>query len=124
MPNNNSVAVATLQCPVCGTIHSHNAPILFHRRLGNIDPKKTFAGRGLCEEHQKQQDDDYVFLVVISNPDDAEVETLNEKNAMRTGKIISIKKEVFLDVFNVPLPPEGMVFTSKEVADDLEKYIN
>lgn len=112
------VAMETLQCPICGDIHSHNAGILIHKRLRNIPKDQTLTGHGLCEEHDKLFKEGYIAMIVVSNPSG---EKLTLKEAVRTGDLIHIKKELASRMFeNFPenLP---FVFIEKELFELLQK---
>jgi len=84
-------------CPVCGKKHSYDCGILIHKHFGNI--KNPITGFALCEEHQKQAGDGYVFLIEI-DPDRSIItdDTIKPGNEYRTGNIVSLKEEVANDM--------------------------
>lgn len=118
--NNDFVAMATKQCPVCLKIHSDNTEILIHKNFRPIKKDQTFTGYGLCKEHQKLFDDGFIAMVAIE--DNGQTGTVKQENAVRTGNIAHLRRAVFDDMFDVTLPEsQEMVFISNEVVEMLEK---
>ncbi len=92
------VAMGRKQCPVCLEIHDNGAEILLHRQLKDI--KDQVTGHHLCEEHEQQEKDGFIFFIEISNTPDNDQETIRQENANRTGHIMSIKREAAEGMFN------------------------
>lgn len=66
-----------------------------------------------CEEHQKQFDDGYVFVVGAKESDDRDRLQLEE--ADRTGEIVSIRRHVAEGLFGTLVPESGILFAAPEV---------
>ena len=82
-------------CPVCGKVFE-TGNLLMDTRLRESFEKYTVTGYDYCEEHKKQKEDGYVFLIEVSERPAGEC-TL--ENADRTGSIASIRKHVADKIF-------------------------
>jgi hypothetical protein len=97
-PPSDFVAMGTYQCPICLVMHSHNRPVLIGKTLKLIKEEETFLGFSLCEEHENQEKEGYVFVIGLTN------EVTKEGNytlttAPRSGKLAAIKKDVARELF-------------------------
>lgn len=121
--DNNFVAMAEHICPVCGIKHTHNTEILLDKRMREIPENKRVTGYGLCEEHQKLFDDDFIALIPVNNaPTKDSKATLNFNDADRIGGFIHLRKHVFNSIFNTQISAEDeLIFIDKEVCDMLIK---
>lgn len=108
------VTMETHQCPVCGKIHEIGS-LLIDTMLQECFDRYTCTGYSLCEEHKKQFDDGYVFLVEVSS------ETPRD-NPPRTGVVMSIKKEVADQVFRIG-SIETMAYINTEVTEKLKSMM-
>ena len=103
-------------CPVCLNEHDSGA-ILMDTRLRDRFKHKTLTGWGLCEEHQKLADDDYVFLLEIDEEKSSQPFTL--ESVWRTGVVTSVRKEVAERVFDIHV--NSIAFVPPEVTEILQK---
>lgn len=108
-------------CPVCGTVFDTNA-ILLHKQLRDTLEKTTVTGYSLCPEHKKLTDEGYLHLVVAEGPQSKEALKVTE--AVYSGTIISLKRHVAAEVFNITIPDDTpMVYITQEVADALKNMM-
>jgi len=91
MEEKSHVGMEQKVCSVCAQIYDTGA-ILLDKHLRNTLKRQNLNGWGLCPEHQKLYDDEFVALVEISN--DPGGQTATQENANRTGKIAHIKRKV------------------------------
>ena len=113
------VAMAEHICPICLTKHTYNTEILLHKQLKDIPEDRRVTGYGLCEEHQRLADEGYIALVEATAP--KEGNTLKQEEALRTGRIAHLKRDVFSEVFDQEAPDLDMVFVDVGVLDMLDK---
>ena len=119
--SNDFVAMETNRCPVCGIEHSYNCGILLNKRMKKI--KNTCSGISLCEEHSKQKEDGYIFLIEV-DPDKSNPTTkgmLKEEEAYRTGNMMAIKKHVAEQVFHDKINTD-IIFIDQDVFNRLEEW--
>jgi hypothetical protein len=102
------VAMAEKQCPVCLKVHTDNTEILIHKHLKDIPEDRRFTGMQLCEEHQKQFDDGYVFMVAVESED---------PEVVRTGSILSIQRSDLVQIQDVPIPEQGIMYATESTID-------
>ena len=100
MSMKSNVSLEQKVCPVCGITHSHNCAVLLDKRLRASMEQHTVTGCGLCEEHDRLNQEGYIMLVAAKNP--AYKATMQVEEAERTGEVAAIKREVFMHLFNVP----------------------
>lgn len=118
---NDFIKMESKMCPVCGVIHEFNTGILIDKRMKDIKPNmgnKVVTDYGLCEEHQKLFDDNYIALIEIDNThDDPDTNTLKFKEANRTGNIAFLKRDHVKDMFtsgvNIPEEQELVFIDTK-----------
>lgn len=117
------VSVEQKVCQVCGTVYDTGS-ILLDTRIRNgklVDSmdRNTVTGYGLCEEHQKLFDEGYIALVECSNTNTRN--TLTQANAIRTGNIVHLRREVAQRIFNTDQPADlPMVFIEIGVIEKLK----
>jgi hypothetical protein len=100
-------AVAQRVCEVCGNLYESGEVLLQKRLTKKFKKNKNILGYGLCEEHTKLYDDDFVALVVVKNPSNSTVKTITQENAERTGKLLHIRRPVLNQILNIePVDPE------------------
>lgn len=119
MINEDYVAVAKKQCPICGKIHSHNCEILIHKQLKAISEEETFSGQGLCEEHDKLREEGYIALIEVKNAEDSTM--LTAQQAKRTGRLVHIKRDIYNMIFNVP--EDGKIVPIAFISIDAFEYL-
>ncbi len=110
------IAKGLHQCPICGVEHAHNMEILLHKQLKDIEDK--VIGYGLCEEHDKQEKDGFIFFIEIEDPEDPTRDKLKPEEANRTGLIMFLKRELANDLFDTE--PELINFCTKDLTTLLQ----
>ena len=113
------VSIGMAQCPVCGAIEE-SGEILLDKRLEDSLERETVTHLAMCKEHQAQKDDGYIHIVICEEPENSG-NTLKFNDAVRTGEIISVKKDAFREIFNTELPESGMVFAGRGVGEVLRE---
>lgn len=89
-------------CPVCGLVHEVGSSP-FETRLHPVDGEPPLRKAwGLCPEHQRYWDDDYVALIEI-DPSRTPVPHTFE-TAYRTGNIALLRRPVAEALFEQPCP--------------------
>ena len=87
----------------------------------------TVTGWGLCPEHQKLSDDGFVALVECDpqrSGSPAGNGKLKPEQAYRTGRLAQLKREVFAQVFNVPIAADQpCVFVEPGVIEQLAAMV-
>ena len=116
------VSMETKQCLVC--TKEFNVGILLDRRLSNSLESKTLTGYGLCDEHNKLFEDEYIALIGIDESKST-VETngnILPHNAYRTGSVAHVKYSVLEGFFNVPINKSlPLIFVEDAVIDKLKE---
>ena len=116
------VSMETKQCLVCGT--EYNAGVLINRNLRKTLESKTLTGYGLCDEHQKLFEDEYIALIGIDESKST-VETngnILPENAYRTGSVAHVKYSVLEGFFNIPIDKSlPIIFVEDAVIDKLKE---
>ena len=108
-------------CEVCGKEYETGS-LLMDKRLRDSMEKYTLTGYGMCEEHQKLADDDFIALIEITNvPEDPDQQNMKREEAFRTGNVAHIKKEVFGKVFDVEEPKTPICFVQIGVISKLQE---
>lgn len=123
MSTKSHISLEQKVCPVCGITHSHNCAVLLDNRLRNSMERHTVTGYGLCEEHDRLNQEGYIMLVAAKNP--ADKATMQVGEARRTGEVAAIKREVFIQLFNVPAAQAQlpMVYVEPEVIEHLRQLM-
>lgn len=123
MSEKSYVSMETKICEVCG--HEYNTDaILLNKRLKENMDRTTCTGGGLCEDHQKLFDDDYIALVEISNNNTDGVHSIKQENANRTGRICHIRRKVATDIFQIDIKDDlVMMFVDSDTISKLEEMM-
>ena len=123
MNDQSQVSLEQHACLVCGTAFDTGA-ILLDKRLRASMERHTATGWGLCPEHQKLSDDGFVALVECDPQRSraaAGAARMKPDQAHRTGRLAHLKREVFADVFNVPIEDkQPCVFVEPGVIEQLQ----
>ena len=123
MHDKSHVSLEQHVCLVCGTAFDTGA-ILLDKRLRASMERRTATGWGLCPEHQKLSDDGFVALVECDPQRSraaAGAARMKPDQAHRTGRLAHLKREVFADVFNVPIEDkQPCVFVEPGVIEQLQ----
>lgn len=101
-------------CIVCGQPYDSGA-LLLDRRLRPSMEDKTVTGWGLCPEHKEKHEAGYVALVEVDPERSGSGEhppagtVIKPEDAYRTGRLLHVRRAVWGQVFNVPVPakPDG-----------------
>ena len=123
MNDKSHVSMEKHVCLVCGVSFDTGA-ILLDKRLRASMERHTATGWGLCPEHQKLSDDGFVALVECDPQRSraaAGAARMKPDQAHRTGRLAHLKREVFADVFNVPIEDkQPCVFVEPGVIEQLQ----
>lgn len=120
MNDKSYVSMEQAVCPVCGKTFDTGS-ILLDRRLRNSMERHTVTHIELCPDDQQKSDDGYVALVEVSNV--THTERLKPEDAVRTGSICHIKKEVASQIFNVPVVEFPFVYVDMDVIPKIESMV-
>jgi hypothetical protein len=107
-------------CPVCGNKHSES--VLIDKRMRDTLTQDMFLGQELCPEDKKKFDEGYIAFVECENSDSTR-DKLKQEEAVRTGKIIHVRKEAIGELFDAPMIKTPFVFCTKEVGDMLTDLV-
>lgn len=127
MNDKSHVSLEQHICQVCGTTFD-TGNILLDKRLRASMSHHTTTGWGLCSEHQKMFSEGFVALIEFDparsgNPRGGE--SLDLKDAYRTGRLAHIKRTAFNAIFNVALGEnQTCVFAEPGVIERLQKMVN
>jgi len=123
MHDKSHVSLEQHVCLVCGTAFDTGA-ILLDKRLRASMERHTATGWGLCPEHQKLSDDGFVALVECDpqrSGSPAGGGRVKPEQAYRTGRLAPLKREVFAQVFDVPIAADQpCVFVEPGVIEQLQ----
>ena len=126
MNDKSHVSMEQHVCLVCGVAFDTGA-ILLDKRLRASMERHTTTGWGLCAEHQKLADDGFVALVECDpqrSGSPASNSNLKPEQAYRTGRLAHLKREVFAQVFNVPVAVnQPCVFVEPGVIEHLAAMV-
>jgi len=110
-------------CLVCG-VQFDTGSILLDRRLRSSMDRYTLTGWGLCPEHQELFSKGFVALVECDPERSGDISSsgrVKPEQAYRTGQLAHLKREVFAEVFNVPVALEvPCVFVEPGVIEQLK----
>jgi hypothetical protein len=123
MNDKSHVSMERHVCLVCGIAFDTGSILLDKRLLAGMECHTT-TGLGLCDEHQRMADEGFVALVEC-DPERSGAQSANGRmkleHAYRTGRVMHLKREVFADVFNVPIEADRpIVFIEPGVIERLE----
>ena len=108
----------------CAVLPTVTTVVCYYKRLRNSMERHTITGYGLCEEHDRLNQEGYIMLVAAKNP--ADKATMQVGEAERTGEVAAIKREVFMQLFNVPAAQAQlpMVYVEPEVIEVLKQRMS
>lgn len=112
MTDRSHVSLETHICKVCGAQFETGA-LLLDKRLRPHMERTTTTGWGMCPEHQRLADEDYIALIEIKN---MAADFMELEKADRTGRIMHMRRAKAAEMFNVPIPKE-IAFIDKELFD-------
>lgn len=106
-------------CPICTV--EHDEVVLLDKRLRKSLEHKNFVGWKACSNCEQKKNEGYIALVGI-DPTQSKAPYLPD-TVYRTGAVAHLKKHVFKDLFNAPIPDndEHMCFVDNEVIEMLQK---
>jgi hypothetical protein len=114
------VSLETKVCPVCGVVFETDA-ILLDTRLKDSLESRTTTGYKLCPKHQEEFEAGYLHLVVAESEDKTS-KVIKIEDALYTGEIISIKRDVLSKIINVDLDPKiPFVYIEPEAANIIKE---
>ena len=126
MNEKSHVSVEQHLCLVC-VVTFDTGNILLDRRLRASMKRHMTTGWGLCPEHQKLSDDGFVALVecdLQGNGLPAADTILKPEQAYRTGRLAHLRREMFAQVFNVPIAADQpCVFVGPGVIEKLQTKV-
>ena len=126
MNEKSHVSVEQHLCLVC-VVTFDTGRILLDRRLRASMKRHMTTGWGLCPEHQKLSDDGFVALVECDpqgNGLPAADTILKPEQAYRTGRLAHLRREMFAQVFNVPIAADqSCVFVEPGVIEKLQTMV-
>jgi hypothetical protein len=108
MSDKSHVSMERRVCLVCAAPYETGA-ILLDTRLRASLKRQTTTGWGLCPEHRELHENGFVALIECDpeksgNP--AAGARVKPDEAYRTGAVAHMKREVFSQVFNLPVAPD------------------
>ena len=127
------VSLETHICLVCGCTYQ-TGDLLLKKDMRPTLNNETLTGNGLCDEHQKKYDEEYIALIEI-DPDKSTHLTkkhlLKPGEAYRTGKIFHLSLKAFKQIFDTKTTYEvegkikmiPMIFIEPEVSAKLHGII-
>jgi hypothetical protein len=127
MNDKSHVSLEQRTCLVCGKVYE-TGTVLLDRTLRATLDHHTVMGYGLCEEHEKLNQEGFIALIECDptksdTPD--EQGTLRPWQAFRTGTVMFLKREAFLRLFEIPaseqLPP--CVFVEPGVTELIKSHV-
>ncbi|HBO0859775.1 ATPase [Pseudomonas aeruginosa] len=124
MPDKSHVSLERHKCPVCGTSFD-TGNILLDKRFRPSLERYTTTGWGLCPTHQRLYSEGFVALVECDpqrsgSPHDR----LKLEQVYRTGRLAHLKREVFAQLFTMPVPDnQPFVFVEPGLLDKLQALV-
>lgn len=120
--NKSNLSIEQHVCPVC-SIAFDTGGLLFDRRLRSNMDIYTATGYELCPEHLKLFKRGFIALVGC-DPERSNVtegtNQLNSEQVHRTGDLAHIRRELYPELFDVPVADnEPMVFVNQTIIDQL-----
>ncbi len=127
MNEKSHVSLEQHVCLICGVAFDTGS-ILLDKRLRASMERHTATGWGLCPEHQTLSDDGFVALVECDpqrSGSPAGGGRLKPEQAYRTGRLAHLKRDVFAEVFNVPVAADQpCVFVEPGVIEQLQAMVS
>lgn len=110
------VSMAQHQCPIC-LVHFDTSEILIRKDLRQTLDLKTLTGHSPCPTCQGRINEGFIALVETAeaNPGRSTVGI----EVKRSGNFAFLRKAVFPEIFNVPIPTVPMVFVEPGVLEQL-----
>jgi hypothetical protein len=108
MSDKSHVSMERRVCLVCAAPYETGAILLDTRLRASLERQMT-TGWGLCPEHRELHENGFVALIECDpeksgNP--AAGARVKPDEAYRTGAVAHMKREVFSEVFNLPVAPD------------------
>ena len=124
MSDKSHVSLEQQVCLVCGVTFD-TGTILLHKHLRPTLEPHTTTGWGLCAEHQRLFSEGFVALIECDpERSGSPANRLKPEQAYRTGQVAHLKREVFANVFNVPIEKtQACVFVEPGVIEHLQKMV-
>ena len=126
MNDKSHVSLEQHACLVCGTAYDTGS-ILLDKRLRASLERHTTTGWGLCAEHQRLFSNGFVALVECDpqrSGNSLGADRLKPEQAYRTGRLAHLKRNVFANVFNVPVAADqACVFVEPGVIEQLQTMV-
>lgn len=119
MSEKSYVGMGYYICPICG--NKHGEAVLIDKRMRPTLTQHEYLGQQICSEDQKKFDEGFIAFVECENSTDAEM--LKQEEAVRTGRIFHIRKDVIDKIFNTSPIDTPLVFCQKEVGDMLTDLV-
>lgn len=104
------------QCPICLEIFDTGNVLLDKRMRASLE-EHQLTGLSPCPECQARLDDSFVALIETASPAAGQKTTSIEE--ARSGNLAWLKKDIFIQVFNQPVPPYSICFIEPGVIDAL-----
>lgn len=116
------VTMETAICPICGK-DSETGAILIDTRMRDRFEMRTPTHWDLCPEHKKLHQDGFIALVEVKNT--VMTRNLKPDEAVRTGLMCHVKREVFLQLFGAGAPADiPMVFVEPGLIQGINERVN
>ena len=110
--SNSFATLAQHQCPVCGKCED-TGEILLDKMMRNKFGMYTVTGFELCSDCKKKREEGFVFIVEIADANNRSFES-------RTGRAVTLRKDVYDPIFSTPIGDEGMATCGPDVIRALE----
>ena len=109
-------------CPACGKTHDTGA-LLLDRRLRNLFDMHTPTHFDPCPECKTKLEEGYILLVEVdpTKSEFQEESKIKPQDAYRTGRMISMRRNIFEMIFVLPAPPKGICFIEPEAFTKIER---
>lgn len=126
MNDTSHVSLEQHVCLVCG-VSFDTGSILLDKRLRASMRRHTVTGWGLCAEHQRLFDAGFVALVECDPQRSGSIGDgchMRPEQAYRTGRLAHLKRDVFAQVFNVPVAvDQSCAFVEPGVIEQLQAMV-
>ena len=123
MSSKSHVSLEKHQCIVCGKLFDTGA-LLLDRRLKPSMEICTITDYGLCPEDQSKFDEGFVALIECDREKSqlsTDSQTAKPDDVCRTGLVAHLKRDVFVNVFNVSISDSTpLVFVDQGVIEQLQ----
>jgi hypothetical protein len=116
---NDYVAMGQHICIVCGQKFD-SGEILINKKMRSIPEENRATDFGLCPDDSDKMEAGFIALIETSNVEDDSRETMQSKDAIRTGRIAHIKKHAYEGVFQQPAPEGGIAFCDAKLIDRIQ----